>query len=37
MALKLGRRVVLLGGWTGIDGVEIAETPEEAVNRVEMP
>ncbi len=37
MALKLGRRVVLLGGWTGIDGVEIAETPREAVDRVQIP
>jgi hypothetical protein len=37
MALKLGRRVVCLGGWTGVDGVEIAETPEEAVDRVLAP
>jgi hypothetical protein len=37
MALKLGRRVVLLGGWTGIAGVEVAETPEEAVDRAQSP
>lgn len=37
VALKLGRRVVLLGGWTGIGGVEIAETPLEAVDRAQTP
>jgi len=35
MALKLGRRVICLGGWTGIDGVEVAQTPEEAVELAE--
>jgi hypothetical protein len=31
LARKLGKPVVVLGAWTGLDGVHIAHTPVEAV------
>ena len=33
IALKLGKRVVTLGGWTDIRGVITAHSPEEAVEK----
>ncbi|MCF8030568.1 MAG: TIGR00725 family protein [Desulfohalobiaceae bacterium] len=35
MALKLGRKVLLLGGWKQIDGVQPVASPEEAVDRAQ--
>ncbi len=32
ISLKLGKRVICLGGWEDIPGVQSADSPEEAVN-----
>ena len=33
-ALKIGKRVIGLNTWPGIDGVEYVETPEQAIQRI---
>ncbi len=34
LSLKMGKPVVSIGGWSGIDGVIPVKTPEEAVDKV---